>query len=581
MSVISIVDDEIRMDSQMDENGFGKTSYNTIVTQKGVLATSSLSGQFSYDFELSDWTFSDIKAYPLEGTAKNNVFYCARNIFSSGAKTLLSIMNEAEGENASEEAKKLFFEAGIAVITLLTKAAVEKTPLPLNGAGGIIVDKTSDKIQLLFLPEDLYKYSSGALNPEEYVLEQGYWVNTTLYDLPAICYTRGVIAYKLLTGKFPYAAVDVTERNADIMDRNFLPVDLCLGGVNPQLSKAINKALQLNSNQVSIPGKKQRGKASEDLTPVPEFPVELLISEYKTPHTSIDTDASLQEKANLYMKTKQSKIKTSRNLRRNTSSIIITLIIIAVAGMILGSFINSNMNEYSSKGLTSAQTVEAFYYAVNEKDSVLMTNISSSKKTSRFADAIGQVYVIGKSRRTYNAQDQGFMKPAAYLLFMTDNERSQNAGCYGVTNLSIDGKISDLNPPMHLRKEKVEPLTTENGKTISNGDTTKYTVTYYMLRTEDTDNHLIIEKKVDSLVLTYKKDRWIITDYDSAEFEIEVNNYEFRTEYFANLLINDMDVKKTVSQMKEKYEWLPITAVIENEEKVQAELAKDPFPSMY
>lgn len=582
MSVVSIVDNEIRMDSQMDENGFGKTSYNTIVTQKGVLATSSITSPFNFDFELSDWTFSDIKAYPLEGTARNNVFYCAKNTFSSGAKTLLAIMKEAEAENASEEAKELFFLAGMAVINLITKAAVEKKELPLNGAGGIIVDKTADKIQLLFLPEDLFKYSAGALKPEEYVLEQGYWVNTTLYDLPAICFTRGVIAYKLLTGKFPYAAIDVTERNADIMDRNFLPIDLYLGGMNSELSKAINKALKLNSNQVSIPGKKQKGKASEDLTPVPEFPVELLVAEKNTAHTTIETDSSLQEKANLYMKTKQSRIKTSRGLRRNTSTILISLAIVAVVGMILFSFIRSNMNEYGSKGLTAAQTVEAYYHAVNEQDSVLMTNISSGKSTSRFSDAIGQIYVIGKSRRTYNAKDKGYLSPAAYFLFITDSERNQNAGCYGVTNLKIDGKLSDLNPPMHLRKEKTAPVETEKGNPVANGDKVKYTVHYYMLRTEDTDNHLIIEKRVDGLELTFKKDRWIITNFDSAEFELsDFNNSAFKSEYFANLVINDQDVKKTISEMKEKYEWLPQPEVIEIEEKKQAELAQDPFPSMY
>ena len=86
--IVTITEKEIRMNSQMDELSFGKTSYNTIVTQKGVLAVAKITEDRKYNFEFSDWTFSDIKAYDIPEKNCPIVFYCAKNTFSPELKPI-------------------------------------------------------------------------------------------------------------------------------------------------------------------------------------------------------------------------------------------------------------------------------------------------------------------------------------------------------------------------------------------------------------------------------------------------------------------------------------------------------------
>lgn len=580
--IVRILNDEIRMNSQMDELRFGKTNYNTIVTQKGVLAITKNSPDKNYNFQFNEWTFSDIKAYNLPEKEKPYVFYCAPNNFSENATTFLDIMNNAEKDNASKTEKDLFFDAGFIMCSLITQIAKEEKSLPMNGAGGIIMDITDDQISVLFLPEDLYKFSSGSLSPADYSLEKGFWENSTLENLPALCFYRSVIAYKILSGKFPYNNIDITERNADILDNKFLPIEYNFKNLNPELSKEINRALKLNSNIVNIPGKKQKGKSSEDLTPNPLFPLELLYKEKDSRFLSDEDSKALEEKALAYMKAKEGQVKTKRIIRRNTSGIVAGIIAGVAIALITWNTVNANLNEYCSKGLTATQTIETFFYGVNEKDSVLLSNISSGKKVNKYISTISHIYVIGKSRRTYN-NDQGFMSPEGYLFYVTDSIKNETAGLYGVTNVTINGQLSDLHPPVVLRKDKVEPVTLEKGNVIKNKDTVKYEVNYYLLHSEDIENNIEVEKIYDTFTLTYKKDRWIITNIDTSSFSVDVNSNLFKTEYFTTLSLNDKNVIQSVEALSDKYQWLPKKDVMQlYEEKLKEEsLSLVPALNMY
>ena len=79
-NIVLINDNEIRLNSLMDEVSFGKTNYDSIITQQGIIA----SGRFlnnKYDFSLSSWNFSDVKSFQTEDSDKRFVFYCGNADF--------------------------------------------------------------------------------------------------------------------------------------------------------------------------------------------------------------------------------------------------------------------------------------------------------------------------------------------------------------------------------------------------------------------------------------------------------------------------------------------------------------------
>ena len=413
-----------------------------------------------------------------------------------------------------------------------------------------------DKTKVLFLPENLYKYSVGGLSPMEYATIQGCWLNLTLKGLPAICFNRAVIAYKMLTGRFPYESSDTLIYNADILDHNFLPIDLCINGINPELAKEINKGLKLNANVVSIPGKKQKGKSSEDLTPTPEFPLSLLYSFKSTSLKSKISNEEFEEKSTAYLKKMHSYVKTKRLLRRNKATIIIICCVLLTLGIIGNSMYKTSQDNYTSKGLTSTQTLEGFYWGINNKDTVVVGDFSRGKEMRGYSDSISQIYVISKQRQSYY-QDQGFQTMEEWLFWSTTPEKEAKTGIYGITNLSIDGEPTDLDVKMYKNKDKPLPITEEKGIKLEKGSKSIHRAQYYLVYTEGEHNDIFVKYIEETATLTYKNDRWFVTDIDTEETPLRINSQEFKQDYFDMLQKNDTNIINSTEKLRFRYPWLP------------------------
>ena len=361
MKLVTIDNDEIRLCSGMKEEFFGKTNYDSIVTQKGLLVkcdtfdyNSFNSSDEDLDFNFTDWSFEEIKALQPTPNEDFLVYYCGKNPFAqNGAgdnkvRTLLDYFEAADKPSSSSQEKEEMFKAAFLVCAILTQAAKDEIEIPVIGAGGILVDLEAQCV--LFLPPDLFKYSSASLSDAETTKYNTGWINPTLLGLPAICFERASIAYKMLTGRLPYASENATERNADILDRNFLPLELSVNGVDRNLAIAVDKALKLNSNEVAIPGKKKQGKSNEDLTPIPDFPLkELLASKDKIYEKT--SDAAFEEQAQSYLKAQKSKIKTQRTFRRNKAIIYTSLIGVLILAISIGTAVKMHATILQQRGL--------------------------------------------------------------------------------------------------------------------------------------------------------------------------------------------------------------------------------------
>lgn len=560
--IVTIVDSELRLCSGLGESAFGKTHNNDATVQEGSLFDGK-------NFKV--WNFDDVKSFQEDGKDERTVFYCGKNPLNENAKTLLEYFTEGGDD---------LYKAAIAVIKTITNAAENKLPIPHVGAGGVLVDLSSEEPQLLFLPENLYKYSCNGLSSQEYLDAFGGWVNQTIYDLPALCFERAVIAYRLLTGRFPYPATDALERNADILDRKFLPLELCLNGVNEALASEINRALKLNSSASTVPGKKQKGKASEDLTPTAEFPVELMEEAWKLSNTADKTDdKDFEEKVASYIKMRDSKIKFKRNVRRNASIIVTAFIVAIVLLIMIVNTVKSNLDEYTSTGLTSVQTIQAFFKGVNKKDTVLLENLSEGKNAGAFTDTVSRVYVLHKQRQAYN-HDNGFATPEGWLLYITDEAKYQRSGIYGITNLKIDGKDYNLEVEMKKKNQKPEPLTKEGNITLEKGSQSVHKVEYYLIRTEGEEVDFVVEQVTETVTLTYKDKRWIITDLATDSKELKVDCETFKNEYFNALAENDSDAVKAVQVLRKKYYWLPTANSVATEKARIIYEAEHPFDDL-
>lgn len=567
MKLVTIEKDEIRLCSGMKEDSFGKTDYDSIVTQEGLIVKSNVSLETlaneitKNSFDHSTWSFSEIRSLQLDSDFY--VHYCGTNPLGENACTLLELFEKAEAPDATKQDKDKLFDAAFLICAIYTQAALDDISIPLNGAGGILVDLDSDKQTIMFLPPDLFKFSSVGLNAEENTANHAGWINPTLSGLAAVCFARAVLAYKLLTGRLPYPSANSTERNADILDQKFLPLELSVNGVDRQLAVEVNKALKLTSNEVAVPGKKKKGKSSEDLTPTPSFPLQaLLASKDKIEKTVSDED--FEEQAQSFLKAQDSKIKTQRTLRRNKAIIITSLVGVIILVIIIITAVKSDRENYTSKGLTSTQTVEAFYKGVNNLDTVILEEITKGRNPTSYTNTVSQMYVVGKQRQAYGGH-QGFLSPEKWLYYVDSPAKNQMAGIYGVTDVRIDGKLSELNPTMYKINQKPEALTEENGITLENNLKSVHTAEYYLLHTEGENSDIFIQKFSETFTLTFVKDKWLITHIESDYTDIDFDSDAFKAEYFSELQKNEGNVMKAVGALRNKYKWLPSDAILKQE----------------
>lgn len=549
--LITLSDGEIRLTSNLDEYSFGKTNYDSIVTQEGLLFDGK---------NFTSWTFSDVKSFEDPDRKERIVFYCGKNPLSSQTKTLAAFYKQDDEES---------LQAVKAVCQAYQIAAKSKLEFPIIGAGGILVDLSKNETKILFLPQGLYKNTVSGLSASDYYEEEGAWINQTIYNLPAICFERAVFVYKLLTGSFPYANIDQIERNADILDQNFLPLEMAIDGIDLQLAKEVNKALKLNSNVVNIPGKKKKGKNSEDLKPNPDFPMELLDQAWKLSkeQKAKIKNTDFEEKAQAYMKRKKSQITTKRRIRRNTAKIGVGIALAIVLAILISNTIKTNQGQYYTKGLTSTQTIQAFFMGINAKDVTMISNFVKGKKPQNYVDMVSQIYVLSKQRKIYD-KDNGFASPENWLLFSTNAEKYDMSGLYGVTQLKIDGKAYPINVKVYKKNQKPEAVTQEGDILLKDKDQSVRKVEYYLLHSEGENYNIVVEKITDIFTLTYKKDRWIITDISSSSESVRVKPLVFKNDYLNQLILTNGDVIKAVDQLRLSYDWLPGKTELEMEKEL-------------
>lgn len=546
MTLLTIENGELRLNTNLDEYTFGKTAHDAVLSQEGVLFDGK---------NFRQWTFEEVKSYDAEknGKAERLVFYCAKNPLSDGTRTLAELLEEG-GEKA--------FSATLAACNAFTAASKDGNQIPMVGAGGIMIDGN----KVLFAPESLYSYAANTLPAQETLLQHQGYLNETIKGLPALCFERAAIIYHLLTGRLPFTAADSISRNADIFDRKFLPLEYCINGIDSELASAVNNGLRLNSTAVNVPGKRKKGKTSEDLRPEADFPLEKLEEAFRLSQKQAEegNDKAFEEKVAAYLKSQTSKINTKRTIKRNSTTIAVIVAALVIVAVVIGNTIKTRGSDYTSIGLTSSQTISAYMNGVNEKDTMLLSDFGDGKSINSFSDTVSRIYVMHKQRLTFG--DNGFGYPANWLFYITDDAKYERSGVYGVTNLKIDGKPAEHVAKLYKKNEKPEPLTQEGGITLEKGSTSVHKIEYYMIYTEGEEVDYMVDKISATVTLSWKKNRWVITDIEENKKQgLGVDCNKFKADYFSELKKSGGEVIPAVDALRSKYEWLPEKEAMQRE----------------
>jgi hypothetical protein len=550
--------EEIKLDSGLNEYAFGKTDFSTRLTNEGLIAEADGRLTAETEFSFRPWHFDEIKT---SGTSEDaHVYFCGSGF--SGT-SLTELFTGAAAPGADGRIKYDAARASFAVCLAIGQA-IRKHMQTGTGAGGIYVSFMPESVRILFLPASLYDAVCGCSGTETYALQQGVWRSKALdsRDEASAVFTRAVIAYRALTGHLPYSETDETARNADELDRNYLRLEHAVNGIDKTLADSIDRALEL-------PALAQQ-KAAPPQLPVPELPAGIFYTELGLNGTdvlcSVSRPDALPEnefnaKVSAYYKSKKQKVKAQRTIRRNTALITGAVIAGVVAAAIVFVQHRENGSKPTSQGLTSAQTVEAFYKAIHTQDVELLGSISRGKDANRYSDSVSQVYVINKTRNAYDFTSS-MVTPESWLFYQSQETTPEKRSIFGITSFALDGQDSTLQLDVPQRNMNLPPVTIEGSTPLTDGCKAVHTADFYLIHTEGENNDIYVEHHTDDVTLTYKKNRWIITGIKSDVTEIPVDSGTFKSDFIAACSTDGGNPQEAVSRLKPEYVWLPDEAVM-------------------
>lgn len=556
MNLIEIDGKKIKLSSGITEEEFARTRFSNLLTDRGVIAHCTLAEgdelSAEPDIAFSDWAFDSIKS-EADKNGSSIVFYEGTFEFMEDDDPAPVTLADIFESNSHECVK------AAALISATIKAAVKKKiELPLNG-GGILLSIGEHKARLIFLPQEVFFNSVPATDDKTFSRYIGFYRIPLLAYSTSILFMQAVLTYRAITGQFPYAKENPEERFADIMDKNFLPIEYAVEGIDKKSAEIINRAI------VQRPS----GGTKEWLDLQNNLYQALLTVTSKTKDYAPQNSEAFKKRAEEYLKSKNAKVETKRKLHKNSAKIIAGLATFSILLLFVFSTIRTNGNQPTTKGLTPAQVTECFFQSINDKDVQLMMEVCKGNKFKPYLTTITNMHVANAASQAYTFSSVN-VAPHKWFFFAQDNIKEQKTSLFGISNLEINGKASLLDAKASLKKEK--PLTVSGDDAGKQDGYITQDISYYIVETAPETGNIEVEYTSGTVTLSWMKNRWILTDINVEAEQLPFDSTEFKAEYWHVLKASDGDVVKAAEQLRFRYPWIPSRAVMENEEKALKEL---------
>ncbi|MBM7023772.1 hypothetical protein [Treponema sp. Marseille-Q4523] len=570
---------EIIFDTGLNESAFAKTRLSNLLSESGIAAFADKKFGSDMTFSFSEWKFDGVKTIGDGDGA--HVHLCGRFGEEEEMFSLAEIFLRAE--RGGEAERYAATAASYAAVCVIEEAKKENVKIENIGAGGIYVKAApwfAEKPALLFLPQALFD-KACATGGASYAKLQGFWISKALSERRgSLSFTQAVIAYRALAKRMPYDKSDESARSTDEYDKNYMKLEHVINGVDASLAESVDAALELPSRTVEAERKNAHGShgvhgAAESLHtadgqkekpfPLQAFYAELGIDDgtlKEVPHPAALPQSEFDAKVASYYKSKKRSISARRAFRRNAGTIAVCFAASALIAFFAFSAVRNARHRPSAVGLTSFEVAEAFYEAIHTQNVELVGAMSSGKVSKRYGDIVGGIYVINKTRSAYDPKN-GIVTPEAWFASLSEENVEARRDVYGITSFTLDGKESSLEVRVPERSEKRTPVRSEGGAPLDDGAQAAHTAEYYTVRTDGETGDFIVERNRDTVRLTYKKNRWAVTEIEEDEDDVPVDTAAFKSDALAALQKYGGDTILATSALKKTYPWVPDRAAVQ------------------
>lgn len=475
MHPVTVDGSKIFLNTNMSPDVFAKTRFADKIREKGIFCQLK-ENKWTYE----PWSFEETKE-------KDGIIFLCGTLPSLENGTWENLLDLIEEKNSRKN-----LDAAKSLCHCLEGTLDSKIPSQNIGAGGIFFSNNCETF--LFMPHNIWTTATMSLGDEEFSRLNGIFINQNSSKFRAIRFFQASLVYNAITGNLPFENKNTEQRTIDIIDGNYRPLKFSKAGVDKKICNFTEKAFE--------------GKFCD-------FPAEDFTC-YEEKQLNQDEIGKFNRNAQKFFERKKSAINSKRFLRARRTIILSAAGAVAVIAVIASSYYRTMMEKPTSKGLTSLETVEMYYTAINNLSVDAARNSSSSALESRVG-TVSNVFVTSRTRSMYDTSTET-VNPAVWFI---KNQTRQNI--YGLTKFLIDGTEGSLLVEGPRKNTKPHALEIENDIELCSGDKKNYTVEFYLLDTSGEDLLAVVHQK-EFLELTYDRDRWVIS---SIKTEQEAKEYEF------------------------------------------------------
>lgn len=520
--LLNICDSSIELDTGLSEREATHGKVFQSFTDKGMIISKNDNGEISF----SDYFFTENFSKFGKGRKTESVFVQGPGF---SGKPLSTIFDENR-ELASK---------AVNLLSLAVEYSFENNiSIPNVGALGIIVgDEKSTENQLLILPPTIFEKSLNSRGDSFYSRYCGIYKKDVLKSVDSWRFTLACYAYRVCSEVSPFGNLDSIERVWDYVDNNFVPLEFSSELMDKDSEVIDTKELfeVIKNNLTVLPlesiKKSKRYKFIKPQSiPLPKIPESFSLKK-------------LNYSENLKYQNQEKKLKKNRFFRKYNLQIKIASVSFIALLIILFVTIFDISKRPSTLGLSAEQSVMMFYSGVNELDTEKLTGSLEKKSIAKqYQNFVKNMYVTAHVRESYESDKITYsLEEWLNLLDPISNYY------FGISDLSLS--------------------------LLQDGEVEKVYQVEYCLSYNDPGIEIYLEKCVDTLTVSYKKDRWKITQFNTTIDVMQIDSLAFFND-IQTIIEEIPDVEKSnqgkilAEKLQGKYPWLP------SPEEAQAGYAK-------
>jgi len=298
----------------------------------------------------------------------------------------------------------------------LARDGLAEQPLQLNGimlpaAGGVLV-----------LPPAVIRQLTETHSPAAMVAASARINHPDLGGEQRWSTMLAILSYRAMTGEYPFPALGEEELRNQMRRLDVVPPRLLAAGCDEQLSSYIVRALRPQRHEVR--------------PPLADWPALLArVREQEAAPMAAPDVERLQAEAALLRERYAQSFRRRVFLQRNLRTMVVTAVIVAAVGGVLGSIIANQFKPRSTRGYSPRQVVEAFYGSIGALDHVTMEDAVVGDAGKALINEVVNLFVISRVAQGYEGRSH--IVDAAEWWAAGEPELPPDRSLYGPSKLEI------------------------------------------------------------------------------------------------------------------------------------------------